>query len=103
MHSLFRRYLLHSSALSPTPPFPHEKPRLKLAGVLVPAIAISLLTSSATFMKMVTGGIGFGFFGDPLIWRGLDFLNKNVPNWQKYLELRKYVDHHEWPESSNRS
>ena len=64
---------------------------MKLAGVLVPLIAVSLLVSSAMFMKMVTGGIGFGFFGDPLFWRGLDFLNKRVPNWQKYLELRKYV------------
>ena len=44
------------------------------------------------FMKMVTGGIGFGFFSDPLIWRGLDFLNEKIPNWQKYLELRKYVN-----------
>lgn len=62
-----------------------------MAGVLVPAVAVGLLTSSAMFMKMVTGGIGFGFFADPLIWRGLDFLNKKVPDWQKYLELRKYV------------
>jgi hypothetical protein len=43
------------------------------------------------FMKATYAGVGFGFFGDPLIWRGLDFLNKKIPNWQKYLELRKYV------------
>ena len=79
------------SALSPTPPFPQETPRLKLAGVLVPAVAIGLLTTSAMFMKMTTAGIGFGFFGDPLIWRGLDLLNKNFPHWQKLLEIRKYV------------
>ena len=60
-----------------------------MAGVLVPAVAIALLTSSAMFMKMVTGGIGFGFFGDPLIWRCLDFLNRKIPDWKKYLELRK--------------
>ncbi len=79
------------SALSPTPPFPQETPRFKLAGILVPAVAISMLTTSAMFMKMTTAGIGFGFFGDPLIWRGLDLLNKNFPNWQKLLEIRKYV------------
>lgn len=79
------------SALSPTPPFPQEALRLKLAGVLVPAVAIGLLTTSAMFMKMTTAGIGFGFFGDPLIWRGLDLLNKNFPHWQKLLEIRKYV------------
>ena len=43
------------------------------------------------FMKMTTAIIGFGFFGDPLIWRGLDLLNKNFPHWQKLLEIRKYV------------
>ena len=43
------------------------------------------------FMKMNNLVIGFGFFGDPLIWRGLDWLNKTYPNWQKLLELRKYV------------
>ena len=79
------------SALSPTPPFPQETPRFKLAGILVPAVAIGLLTTSAMFMKMTTAGIGFGFFGDPLIWRGLDLLNKTFPHWQKLLEIRKYV------------
>ena len=44
------------------------------------------------FMKMNNLVIGFGFFGDPLIWRGLDWLNKTYPNWQKLLELRKYVE-----------
>ncbi|KAL6718719.1 hypothetical protein ACLMJK_002953 [Lecanora helva] len=76
------------NALSPTPPFPRDTPRLKLAVVLVPAVAVSLLVTSAMFMKGVTAGIGFGFFSDPLIWRGLDFLNKKVPDWQKYLEIR---------------
>ena len=80
------------SALSPTPPFPQEPPRLKLAGVLVPMLALSLLATPAMFMKGMYAGVGLGFFGDPLIWRGLDFLNKKVPNWQKYLELRKCVD-----------
>lgn len=90
-----RKFSLHAkvrdSALSPTPPFPQDTPRLKLAGILVPAVAIGLLTTSAMFMKMTTAGIGFGFFGDPLIWRGLDLLNKNFPHWQKLLEIRKYV------------
>ena len=79
------------SALSPTPPFPQDAPRLRLAGILVPAVAIGLLTTSAMFMKLTTAGIGFGFFGDPVIWRALDLLNKNFPHWQKLLEIRKYV------------
>jgi len=40
------------------------------------------------FMKGVTFSIGFGFFGDPIISRGLDLLNRKFPNWQKLLELR---------------
>lgn len=80
------------SALSATPPFPQETPRYKLAGVLVPILAVSLLTTSAMFMKATYAGVGFGFFGDPLIWRGLDLLNKKYPNWQKLLEIRKYVN-----------
>ena len=28
-------------------------------------------------VKGITFGVGFGFFGDPLIWRGLDWLNTN--------------------------
>lgn len=57
--------------------------------MLVPAVAVSLLTTSAMFMKMNTLIIGASFFGDPLIWRGLDWLNKTYPNWQKLLEIRK--------------
>ena len=32
--------------------------------------------------------VGFGFFADPIIWRGLSFLNKEFPHWQKLLEIR---------------
>jgi len=41
------------------------------------------------FTKAMTLGIGFGFFGDPLISRGLGWLNRTIPNWQKLMELRK--------------
>ena len=77
-----------ANALSPTPPFPQEAPRLKLAAVLTPIFLISLFTSSYMFMKMNGLFVGFGFFGDPLIWRGLSYLNKEFPHWQKLLELR---------------
>lgn len=40
------------------------------------------------FMKGVTFGVGFGFFGDPVIQRGLALLNRKFPHWQKLLELR---------------
>jgi hypothetical protein len=35
--------------------------------------------------------VGFGFFGDPAIQRGLAWLNKTFPKWQKLLELRNTI------------
>ncbi|KAI4227753.1 MAG: hypothetical protein L6R36_002173 [Xanthoria steineri] len=80
-----------ANALSPTAPFPKEKPRLVLAGVLAPAVAVSLITTSAVFIKMAQFGVGIGFFSDPLVWRGLDWLNRNYPEWQKLLEIRNSI------------
>lgn len=76
------------NALSPTPPFPKDKARMKLAAVLAPLLVVSLFTNSYMFMKANTLIIGFAFFADPLIWRGLDILNRKVPNWQEYLQIR---------------
>jgi hypothetical protein len=76
------------NALSPTAPFPKEKPRLKLAACLVLVLLISMFTSSYMFMKMNGLFVGFGFFGDPVIWRGLSYLNREFPHWQKLLEIR---------------
>ena len=80
-----------SSALSPTPPFPKETARMRLAGILVPAVAVALLTSSSMFMKMTTFFVGGGFFGDPIISRAYTVLNHEFPDWRKYLELRRWV------------
>lgn len=77
-----------ANALSPTPPFPRETHRLRLAGVIVPILGASLFITSYMFAKAVTFGIGFGFFGDPVISRGLDWINRTIPNWQKLLEIR---------------
>jgi hypothetical protein len=74
--------------LEPTPPFPKNKYHYRLAAVVAPLLLISLFVTSYMFMKGLTFGVGFGFFGDPIIWRGLDLLNRKVPNWQQLLELR---------------
>lgn len=81
-----------ANALSPTPPFPKDRTRLKLAGaVLAPILVVSIFVDAYMVTKATTFFIGAGFFGDPLISRGLAWLNANVPNWQKYLDIRKYV------------
>ncbi|KAK5718664.1 profilin, required for normal timing of actin polymerization in response to thermal stress [Elasticomyces elasticus] len=79
------------NALSPTPPFPHDAYRLRLAAILVPILAASPFITNYMVVKGITAGAGFGFFADPLIWRGLDWLNTNYPNWQKLLELRNSI------------
>lgn len=80
-----------ANALSPTPPFPRDVYRLRLAVLIVPLFLISLFATSYMFMKGVTFGAGFGFFGDPIISRGLKWLNHTFPNWQKLLELRNTI------------
>ncbi|CAO2647733.1 Nn.00g086550.m01.CDS01 [Neocucurbitaria sp. VM-36] len=77
-----------ANMLEPTRPFPKNRYHFRLAGVVAPLVLISLLVTSYMFMKGVTFGVGFGFFGDPVISRGLSLLNRKFPNWQKLLELR---------------
>jgi hypothetical protein len=76
------------NALSPTPPFPQDQYRLKLAAVVVPLLAVSIFTTSYMVTKGVWFGIGFGFFGDPVIQPGIVWLNRTYPHWQQLLELR---------------
>ncbi|KAK8085798.1 hypothetical protein PG997_007069 [Apiospora hydei] len=80
-----------ANALSPTPPFPQHIYRIRLASLIVPVLLISLFVTSYMFMKGVTFGVGFGFFGDPVITRGIRLLNREFPHWEKLLELRNTV------------
>ncbi|KAI1371587.1 hypothetical protein F4677DRAFT_435067 [Hypoxylon crocopeplum] len=80
-----------ANALSPTAPFPRDIYRLRLAALIAPLFLISLFVTSYMFIKGVTFGIGFGFFGDPILSRGLKWLNHRFPNWQKLLELRNTI------------
>ncbi|CAJ2508505.1 Uu.00g135310.m01.CDS01 [Anthostomella pinea] len=84
-------YERFANALSPTAPFPQDLYRLRLAGLVVPLLLVSFFVSSYMFMKGVTFGAGFGFFGDPVITRGLEWLNRRYPAWQKLLEMRNTV------------
>ena len=77
-----------ANALSPTLPFPREVYKLRLAAFLVPVLAASIFTTSYMFLKGATFGLGFAFFGDPVISRGIAWLNRTFPRWQKLLELR---------------
>lgn len=77
-----------ANLLDPTTPFHRNRSHLRLASVVAPLLLVSLFVSSYMFVKGVGFGVGFGFFGDPIIQRGLALLNSKFPNWQKLLELR---------------
>ncbi|RDI88722.1 hypothetical protein Vi05172_g1157 [Venturia inaequalis] len=80
-----------ANALSPTPPFPQNISRLRLAGLVVPLLVMSMFVTSYMFIKGVTFGAGFGFFGDPIIQPGLRLLNREFPHWQRLLEIRNTI------------
>ncbi|OOF99961.1 hypothetical protein ASPCADRAFT_161319 [Aspergillus carbonarius ITEM 5010] len=76
------------NALSPTAPFSIVTPYIRLTLVLSVAFLVSLITSSYVFVKMTTFGVGFAFFGDPIIRRAVQYLNREYPRWEKLLELQ---------------
>ncbi|KAK7991321.1 hypothetical protein PG988_000115 [Apiospora saccharicola] len=80
-----------ANALSPTPPFPQHIYRMRVASLIIPLLITSLFVTSYMFIKGVTFGVGFGFFGDPIITRGVKLLNREFPHWEKLLELRNTV------------
>lgn len=77
-----------ANALDPTAPFPQEPFRLRIASLVVPLFAASIFITSYMFTKAMWAGVGFGFFGQPAMDRGLSYLNRHYPNWQRLLELR---------------
>ncbi|SOV06627.1 uncharacterized protein UDID_01805 [Ustilago sp. UG-2017a] len=86
-------YERFGNALSPTPPFSRWVPRYRLAGAIVPVLLASFFINETMIYKGSTFGMGFALFGQPLIDRVkfpevIAFLDRNVPNWREYLELR---------------
>ncbi|KAM0449844.1 hypothetical protein ACHAO4_007146 [Trichoderma viride] len=79
------------NALSPTPPFPVERPRMTLAACLLPPLLLSFFVSSYMLLKGIAFGVGFLFFGDPIIQPALQFANRTYPRWQKFIELRNTI------------
>ncbi|KAL6898585.1 hypothetical protein GGI43DRAFT_384875 [Trichoderma evansii] len=79
------------NVLSPTPPFPVERPRMALAACLLPPLLLSFFVSSYLLLKGITFGVGFLFFGDPVITPALQYVNRRYPRWQKFIELRNTV------------
>ncbi|KAJ5723438.1 hypothetical protein N7488_001473 [Penicillium malachiteum] len=81
-------YEKFGNALSGMPPFPRLIPQLRLASIIAPLWLLSRFTSSYALVKSTGFFLGFAFFGDPIIWRGIEFLNRKYPRWQKFLEIQ---------------
>lgn len=79
------------NALEPTPPFPRDVYRLRLAALVVPLLAASIFTTNYMLVKGTTFAAGFGFFGDPVIMPAVKWLNTTFPHWQKLLEVRNTI------------
>lgn len=79
------------NALSPTPPFPHDTYRLRVAALLAPLLLTSFFVTTYLFVKGVAFGAGLIFFGDPVIAPGLRLVDRHLPHWRKVLELRNTV------------
>ncbi|GAC97059.1 hypothetical protein PHSY_004643 [Pseudozyma hubeiensis SY62] len=89
-------YERFGNALNPTPPFSRWAPRARLAGTIVPLLLASFYINETMIYKGSTFGMGFALFGQPLIDRVkfpqvIAWLDRNVPEWKKYLELRYYL------------
>ncbi|KAK4119105.1 hypothetical protein N657DRAFT_318464 [Parathielavia appendiculata] len=80
-----------ANVLDPTPPFPRETHRVRLAGLLSPMLAVSLLFSGAKIIKATTFIFGVIFFGDPLIRRTVGWLDRWHPGWTQLLRLEAHL------------
>ncbi|TFK49827.1 hypothetical protein OE88DRAFT_1632450 [Heliocybe sulcata] len=81
---------MFGNALSPTPPFGIAV-RLRLAGIIAPLILVSLVLDERLVYQGTTFILGFVFFGQPVLVRGIEWLERKVPNWQWYLEPRNTI------------
>ena len=76
------------SAISPIPPFPRFS-FLRIEAVLAPLFLTSLFVPQYMIYKGTGFAIGFGLFGDPIITRGLKFLNEKFTRWKEMTEPKK--------------
>ncbi|KAJ5092831.1 hypothetical protein N7456_008692 [Penicillium angulare] len=81
-------YEKFGNALSGTAPFPRLAPQIRLASIIAPLCLVSVFLSSYVLIKTTGLVVGFVFFGDPIIWRGVQWLNSKYPHWEKILKLQ---------------
>jgi hypothetical protein len=79
------------SALKPPPPYPPSinMARYKIAGaIFLPILLATAFVPSWIWARGASFLLGFLFFGQPLMDRGLVLIQEKIPNWQELLDLR---------------
>jgi hypothetical protein len=78
------------SALSPPPPYPRNHARFQIAFlILMPVMLAIALVPAWIWCRGASFGLGFGFFGQPIIDRGVKLFVEKVPDWKVKLDIRK--------------
>ncbi|KAM0788664.1 hypothetical protein ACM66B_002763 [Microbotryomycetes sp. NB124-2] len=81
-----------ANALSPPRPYPPNQARAKLAGaIFVPIMLITAVVPAHVWSQIGSFAFGFGFFGQPLIIRGVKWFVRTVPDWQEKIDLRNSI------------
>ncbi|CED85520.1 Protein of unknown function DUF3292 [Phaffia rhodozyma] len=79
-------------ALSPLKVYPPNHARFKIAFlILFPALIITAVVPSRIFAHAGSFALGFGFFGQPLVKRGISTFVSLVPDWKEELDLRNSI------------
>jgi len=50
---------------------------------------VSTFVSAKMVVRGAEAGVGFAFFSQPMTQRAIDYLTHRIPDWRKYLELRR--------------
>jgi hypothetical protein len=80
-----------ANAFEPTPPF-SKVARVRIAGaVLAPALLLSLFVNAYIVVKSAEFFFGAALFGDPVLRRGLSWLNTSFSHWRRFVDIRKSV------------
>ncbi|TBU41265.1 hypothetical protein BD309DRAFT_898423 [Dichomitus squalens] len=78
-----------ANALEPVPPFPKYQARLRLAAVFAPLLVAAFVVPAEVVVHGTALLTGVIFFSQPILTRTYEELNRRVPNWREYLELRR--------------
>lgn len=55
-----------------------------------PLLVVSWFLTANVIFRFTTLFIGVGLFGDPLIWRLMNWLDRFEPNWRQIYHINKY-------------